>query len=81
MKIHYVLTIGALACGLVNVPVRAQSAKDQSIKEDVKDAGKATGRAAKKTGKKIKHGTKKAINKGASETEKGANKVKRETKP
>ncbi len=81
MKINYVLTIGALACGLVNVPVHAQDKKDQSIKEDVKDAGKSTAHAAKKTGKKMKHGTKKAMHKAASATEKGADKVKDKTKP
>ena len=37
------------------------------------------GKTAKTTGKKVKHGTKHAVNKGASETEKGAAKVKDKT--
>lgn len=55
--------------------------QSQSAKEDVKDAGKATGRAAKKTGKAIGKGTKKVVNKAAGATEKGAAKVKDKTTP
>ena len=57
----------------------AQENKDKGVKEDVKDAGKATGRAAKKTGKAIKKGTKKAVNAGAKGTRKGAGKVEEKT--
>jgi hypothetical protein len=49
------------------------------VKEDIKDAGKATGRAAKKTGKAIKKGTKKVVNAGAKATRKGAEKVEDKT--
>ena len=54
-------------------------ADDKTVKEDVKDAGKATGHAVKKTGKNIKKGTKKVVNKGAEKTEEGADKVRRKT--
>ena len=91
MRLKYALTVGALACGLVGVPAPAQTKdrpksdrakNEQGIVDDLKDAGKATGRAAKKTGKKVKHGaekvadetvdgTKKVVKKGAEVTEKG----------
>jgi hypothetical protein len=54
---------------------------DQGIKDDVKDAGKATGRAAKKTAKKVKNGSKKVVNKSAEATEKGAHKVEQKPNP
>jgi hypothetical protein len=79
MKFTYALVAGALACGLVISPIQAQD--DKGVKEDVKDAGNATGRAAKKTGKKIKKGSKKVVNKAAEGTEKGAAKVKDKTNP
>jgi hypothetical protein len=60
--------------------------QDQSIKDDVKDAGKSTGHAAKKAGKDVKKGSKKAakgtkkgVNKGANATKKGADKVQEKT--
>jgi hypothetical protein len=60
--------------------------QDQSIKDDVKDAGTSTGHAAKKAGKDVKkatkkaaHGTKKGVNKAANATKKGADKVKDKT--
>jgi hypothetical protein len=68
--------------GLVAGTTQAQGPKEE-IKEagrDVKEAGKDTGRAAKHTGKAIKKGTKKAVHKGAVETEKAADKVKEKTK-
>jgi len=57
------------------------AADDKPIKDDVKDAANATGRAAKKTGKKVKRGTKKVVNKAAEGTEKGADKVRQKTQP
>ncbi len=81
MKLSYILTVGALACGLTGITASAQTKRDQSIGEDLKEAGKDTGRAAKKTGKKVKHGTKKAVNKAAEGTEKGADKVRQKTNP
>jgi len=60
--------------------------QDKPIKDDVKDAGKSTGHAAKKAGKDVKkgtkkaaHGTKKGVNKAADATRKGADKVKDKT--
>jgi hypothetical protein len=77
MKFQYAVGIGALACGLVGVPGVAQT----TAKQDVKEAAKATGRAAKKTGKKMKRGTKKAVNQAAKETEKGAKTIAKKTDP
>ena len=57
------------------------SQSDQPIKDDVKDAGNATKRAAKKSTKKVKHESKKAANKAASKTEEGAAKVEEKTRP
>lgn len=81
MKLNYILTVGALACGLASVPGMAQSKPDQGVGQDLKDAGKDTGRAAKKSGRKIKRGSKKVVNKAASGTEKGADKVREKTNP
>ena len=53
----------------------------QSAKEDLKDAGRETKKAAVHTGRAVKKGSKKAVNKTASATEKGAEKVKDKTKP
>ena len=58
-----------------------QPKQNQSAAEDLKDAGKATGRAAKKTGRAVAKGTKKAANKAAAKTEEGAAKVKEKTQP
>ncbi len=72
-----------LAC-LAGVPAVAQSAQtkqDQSVKQDVRDAGSSTKRAAQKTGRKVKGRTKKGIHKGAEKTEQEAGKVRRSTQP
>ena len=53
----------------------------QSAKEDLKDAGKESKKAAVSTGKAVKKGSKKAVNKTADATAKGAEKVKEKTKP
>ena len=52
----------------------------KDVGEAGKDVGKATATGAKKTGKAVKRGTKKATHAAASETEKGAEKVKDKTK-
>jgi hypothetical protein len=72
--------------GAVSMAPTYLAAQDTSIKQDTKDAGKATGDAAKQTGKDVKKGTKKAakgtkkgVNKAAKGTEKGANDVKNKT--
>lgn len=69
----------AMAAFLVVVPSFGQSG--QSAKEDLKDAGKHTKKAAVSTGKAVKKGSKKAVNKTADVTAKGAQKVKEKTKP
>ena len=51
----------------------------QSAKDDIKDAGSATKKTAKKTGRKVKHGTKKVTNKAAEKTEEGADRVRQKT--
>jgi hypothetical protein len=49
-------------------------------KEDIKDAGRSTKKAAEKTGKKVAKGTKKAANKTADKVGDAADKVKDKTK-
>lgn len=70
-----------LAVGVLSLTGAVFAQTDQGAKEDVKDAGRATGRAAKKTGRKIKRGTKKAVHGAANKTEEGADKVKQGTEP
>jgi hypothetical protein len=77
-----------LALGLLFLPLSPQL--KAQVKDDVKDAGRATEQAGKdvghatatgvkKTGKAIKKGTKKAAHAPASATEKGADKVRQKT--
>ena len=77
MKRNYALFVGALACGLAVSPLPAH--EDKGVKDDLKQAGKATGHAAKKTAKTVKKGTQKGLNKAAAATEKGAAKMKDKT--
>jgi hypothetical protein len=58
------------------------TAKDDLKKsgQDVKEAGKDTGHAAKSAAKGVKKGTKKAVHNTAKETKKGADKVEDKTK-
>ena len=75
-----VSSIGTFA--LASLLLAAPSfADDKSAKEDLKDAGKESKKAAVSTGKAVKKGSKKAVNKTAEATEKGAEKVKEKTKP
>ena len=53
--------------------------QDTSAKEDIKEAGRATKRAAKKTGSATKKTAKKAAHATASGVDKGAKKVKEKT--
>ncbi len=53
----------------------------QGVKEEVKEAGADTKKAAVHTGRAVKKGSKKVVHKTASATEKGAEKVKEKTKP
>ena len=52
---------------------------DQGVKSDVKDAGHATGRAAKKTARKTKRTAKKGTHAAARKTRQGAEKVEDKT--
>lgn len=89
MDMQKLLWAGALAFAL-GLVVHAQDAapppdssqsrqSDQGVKADAKEAGHATGRAAKKTGRKIKHGTKKAAHKAAQKTRQGSEKIEDKT--
>ena len=55
------------------------SGQDTSAKEDIKDAGRATKRAAKKTGSATKKTAKKAAHATADGVDKAAKKVKEKT--
>jgi len=67
-----------LTAGFAPAVVRSQ---DTGAKQDIKDAGHDTKKAAKKTGSAVKKGTKKAVNKTAEKTGQGADKVQDKTKP
>lgn len=54
-------------------------AQDSTAKEDIKEAGRATKRAAKKTGAATKKTAKKAAHSTANAVDKGAKKVKEKT--
>lgn len=81
MRLNYALAAGALACGLIGVPGRADDKANQSVGQDLKDAGHDTARASKKVGHKVKRTSKKVVNKAAEGTEKGADKVRHKTNP
>jgi hypothetical protein len=59
----------------------AQSQDDTTPKQDIKDAGHDTKKAAKKTGTATKKTAKKATHKTAEKTDEGAQKVEDKTKP
>jgi hypothetical protein len=59
----------------------AQSQDDSTAKQDIKDAGHDTKKAAKKTGSATKKTTKKAAHKTAEKTGDAAQKVEDKTKP
>jgi ribulose kinase len=68
-------TVGALTV------TAAQSQDDSTAKQDIKDAGHETKKAAKKTGSATKKTAKKATHKTAEKTDEGAQKVEDKTKP
>ena len=74
-----IITRALLALAVVACLSMPASFAQQGAKEDIKDAGSATKKAAKKTGSAIKKGTKKAVNKSADVVEGGAEKVKDKT--
>lgn len=73
MKFLARIFIVVLFCSLIGAVALAQS--DEGIKDDVKQAGKATKRATKKTAKQTQKQTKKAIHKSAKKTREGAQKL------
>ena len=80
MKRAKLLLLSVAALGLSGAPA-ISGAVPQGAKQDVQDAGKSVGHAAKKSGSAVKKGTKKGVNTGAKETKKGANKVEEKTQP
>lgn len=69
-----------LAVFVVSLGLFAQS-DNQSPKQDLKDAGSSTKKAAKKTGHAVKQGTQKGVHKTAHATKKGAQKLENKTEP
>lgn len=67
--------------GIALSQTTTSSPSDQSVKSDVKDAGRSTKSATKKTGHKVKKGSKKAAHKTARKTRQGAQKVEDRTQP
>lgn len=74
-------TAAALGLAVFLVAMPSLAAADQSAKQDLKDAGNETKKAAVHTGKAVKKGSKKVVHKTADVTAKGAEKVKDKTKP
>ena len=74
-------TAAALGLAVFLVAMPSVAAADQSAKQDLKDAGKETKKAAVSTGKAVKKGSKKVVHKTADVTAKGAEKVEQKTKP
>jgi hypothetical protein len=78
----YVLTILSLAvfcAATLLVGFGAQNDNAPSAKQDMKDAGKSSGRAAKKSANEAKRTVKKGVNKSAKEVKKGAQKAQDKT--
>jgi hypothetical protein len=73
-----ILLFSALA--IVSAAAARPVAQDKSVGDDVKDAGKATGHAAKKTGKDVEKGTKKAAKKTKNGVHKAADATADKTK-
>ncbi len=71
-------TVGALTA---TAATQQDDSKDTTAKQDIKDAGKYTKKAAKKTGSATKKTAKKATHKTAEKTDEGAQKVEDKTKP
>ena len=78
-----VASLTFLLIAFANTPSVMGSAlqDDTTAKQDMKDAGRSTKRAAKKTGSATKKTTKKAVNKTARKTRQGAEKVEDKTQP
>ena len=77
-----ILTIVSLTllCGTVALAgLGAQDSNSPGAKQDMKDAAKSTGRAAKKSASEGKKTVKKGANKSAKKVKKGAQKVQNKT--
>ncbi len=70
-----------MLCAIPQIKAASSQQDDTTAKEDMKDAGHSTKRAAKKTGSAAKKGTKKAAHKTARKTRQGAEKVEDKTEP
>ena len=77
-RLFGLLISGALIAGSGGTALAQQS--NSRVKQDFKDVGKNTRKAAKATGKTIWKTTKKVVNMGAKATSKGADKVQEKTK-
>jgi hypothetical protein len=77
-RLFGLLISGALIAGSGGAALAQQS--NSGVKQDFKDVGKDTKKAAKATGKTIWKTTKKVVNMGAKATSKGADKVQEKTK-
>ena len=71
--------IAQIAAAIALVGSATVYGQDTTAKEDIKEAGRATKRAAKKTGSATKKTAKKAANATASGVDKAAKKVKDKT--
>ncbi len=76
-----VASLAFLLIAFTNSPAMASNAQDTTAKEDMKDAGRSTKRAAKKTGSATKKTAKKGTHKAAKKTREGAEKVEDKTQP
>jgi hypothetical protein len=81
MKLAAGILSMALAAPVVVPTMGFAQDKDDTVKQDAKDAGHATKKAAKKTGHEVKKDTKKGVNKSAKKTGEAADKVEDKTQP
>jgi hypothetical protein len=81
-SLKHILCSLTLLCAFTGITFSqsdTQTQTDQGAKSDVKEAGQATARAAKKTAHKTKRGAKKATHAAAKKTRQGAGKVEDKT--
>jgi hypothetical protein len=67
--------------GALTATASPQDTQDSTAKQDIKDAGHDTKKAAKKTGSATKKTSKKAAHKTAQKTDDASQKVEDKTKP
>jgi len=66
---------------LAQTPATTTKPKEPGVKQDMKDAGSSSKRAAKKGYHKTKRGVKKGVHSSAKGVRKGASKAERKTAP